>query len=204
MDDHLQAAGLLEPLRSGELPTKMIWKAIQTLFAAMNEVQELVTSRLGSKTRVVFASSTGYTIMPAALNFVYAMLVLIAEGNGWRVLMVGLNRELEPVNLRLFKSEVVAAWADVSHALRGFYELADILIVLDEVLCLEVSKLARQLKFNPAVDDDDPVITHLKPACGSGVWIQRSRVPLARRGGQTTREGMWRQPKNKWNRSHTV
>ena len=33
---------------------------------------------------------------------------------------------------------------------------------------------------------------------GSGVWSQLSRVPLARRGGQTTRERMWRQPKNKW------
>ena len=41
------------------------------------------------------------------------------------------NRELELVNLRPLKSEVVAAWADVSHALRGFYKFADILIVLD-------------------------------------------------------------------------
>ena len=64
------------------------------------------------------------------------------------------NRELEPVNLRFSKSEVAAAWADVSHALRGFQELADILIVLDEVLCLEVSNFARQLKFNPEVGDD--------------------------------------------------
>ena len=69
--------------------------------------------------------------------------------------------ELEPVNLRLLKSEVAAAWADVSHALSCFYELADTLIVWDEVLCLEVSNLARQLKFNPKVADEHPVITHL-------------------------------------------
>ena len=69
--------------------------------------------------------------------------------------------ELEPVNLRLLKSKVAAAWADVSHALSCFYELADTLIVWDEVLCLEVSNLARQLKFNPKVADDHPVITHL-------------------------------------------
>ena len=79
--------------------------------------------------------------MPPALQFVYAKLILIAEGNGWQILMAARNRELEPVNLRLLKSEVAAAWADVSHALRGFYELADILIVLDEVLCLKVSNL---------------------------------------------------------------
>ena len=132
MNDHLHAAGLLEPLRSGEPAPKKIWEAIQTLFAATNEVQELVTSWLGSKTRVVFASSPGYARTPPALQFVYATLFLIAEGNGWRMLMAAPNRELEPVNLRLLKSEVVAAW--VSHALRGFYELSDILIVLDEFL----------------------------------------------------------------------
>ena len=38
--------------------------------------------------------------------------------------------------------------------------MADILIVLGEVLCLEVSNLVRQLKFNPEIGDDDPAITH--------------------------------------------
>ena len=65
------------------------------------------------------------------------------------------------MNLRLRKSELAAAWADVSHALRGFYELADILIVLDEVLLLEISNFARQLKFSPAIGDDHPIISHL-------------------------------------------
>ena len=63
--------------------------------------------------------------------------------------------------LRLRKSELAAAWADVSHALRGFYELADIFIVLDEVLSLEISNFARQLKFIPAIGDDHPIINHL-------------------------------------------
>ena len=35
--------------------------------------------------------------------------------------MAAPNRELEPLNLRLYKSELPAAWADISHALRGFY-----------------------------------------------------------------------------------
>ena len=76
-NDHLHAAGPLEPLRSGEPTAKKIWKPIQTLFAAMTEVQELVTFRLGSKTRVVIAPSPGYASMPPALQFVYAMLILI-------------------------------------------------------------------------------------------------------------------------------
>ena len=142
MNDHLHAAALLEHLK-GEAPTpKKIWEAIQTLFAAMNEVQESVAPRFGPKTRVAFTTSPGYASMPPALQFVYAMLILIAEGNAWRILMAAPNREQEPINLRLIKSKLAAAWADVSYALKRFYELADFLIVLDKVLCLEVSNRA--------------------------------------------------------------
>ena len=161
MNDHLHATGILEQLKGDEPAPKKIWEAIQTLFAAMNEVQENVASRFGSKTRVVFTTSPGYASMPPALQFVYAVLILIAEGNAWRILMAAPNRELEPTNLRLRKSELAAAWADVSLALRGFYELADILIVSDEVLLLEISNFARQLKFSPAIGDDHPIISHL-------------------------------------------
>ena len=161
MNDHLHATGFLEQLKGDEPAPKRIWEAIQTLFAATNEVQENVTSRFGSKTRVVFTTSSGYASMPPALQFVYAVLILIAEGNGWRILMAAPNRELEPTNLRLRKSELAAAWADVSHALSCFYELADILIVLDEVLLLEISNFARQLKLSPAIGDDHPIVTHL-------------------------------------------
>ena len=81
MNDHLLATGLLEQLKSDEPTPKKIWEAIQTLFAAMNEVQENVSSRFGPKTNVVFTTSPGYASMPPALQFVYAILVLIAEGN---------------------------------------------------------------------------------------------------------------------------
>ena len=50
---------------------------------------------------------------------------------------------------------------ETSHALRGLYELADILIVLDEVLCLEVLNLLRQLKIIPEIIDIHPIIGHL-------------------------------------------
>ena len=156
MNDHLHATGFFEQLKGDEPAPKKIWEAIQTLFAAMNEVQENVASRFGSKTRVVFTTSPGY-----ALQIVYAVLILIADGNAWQILMAAPNRELEPTNLRLRMSELAAAWADVSHKLRGFYELTDILIVLDEVLLLEISNFARQLKFSPAIGDDHPIIIHL-------------------------------------------
>ena len=70
--------------------------------------------------------------------------------------------------MRLLKSELAAPWADVSHALRGFYELADILIVLDEVLLLEISNFARQLKLSPEIRDDRPMISHLK----ASLWFR--------------------------------
>ena len=153
MNDHLHAAGILEQLKGDAPKPKKIWEAIQTLFAAMNEVQKNAKSRFGPKTKVVFATSPVYASMPPALQFVYAILVLIAEKNAWRILMAAPNRELEPTNLRLRKSELAAPWADVSHALRGFYELADILIALDEVLLIEISNLARQLKFSPVIGE---------------------------------------------------
>ena len=74
--------------------------------------------------------------MPSAHQFVYAMLTLIAEGSGLWILMAAPNRKPEPRNLRLLWSKMAAMWADVSQALRGFYELAGILIVLDVVRAL--------------------------------------------------------------------
>ena len=174
MNDHLHATGFLEQLKGDEPAPKRIWEAIQTLFAAMNEVQENVTSQFGSKTRLVFTTSPGYASMPPALQFVYAVLILIAEGNAWRILMAVPNWVLEPTNLRLRKSELAAAWADVSHALRGFYELADILIVLDEVLLLEISNFARQLKFSPAIGDDHPIINHLT----ASLWFRSMTLTI--------------------------
>ena len=64
---------------------------------------------------MAFKTSPGYAKMPPALQFVYSMLILIAEGNAWRILLAAPYRELEPINLRLLKSEL----ADVFHALRG-------------------------------------------------------------------------------------
>ena len=68
MNDHLYAARLLEHLKGDAPEPKKIWEAVQTLFAAINEVQENVTSRFGSKTKVAFTTSPGYASMPPALR----------------------------------------------------------------------------------------------------------------------------------------
>ena len=162
----------------------------------MNEVQENVNSRFEPKTRVVFTTSPGYASIPPALHFVYAILVLIAEGNAWRILMAAPNRELEPMNLRLRKSELAAAWADVSHALGGFYELADILIVFDEVILLEISNFARQLKLSPAIGDDHPIFSHLT----ASLWLRSMDLTITSYTSKSTRERMWMRLRNNWRR----
>ena len=68
MNDHQLVEGLLEHLPGAEPTPKKIWEAIQTLFVAIIEVQELVASEFRPKTRVVFTSSPGYASMPPALQ----------------------------------------------------------------------------------------------------------------------------------------
>ena len=92
------------------------------------------------------------------------------------------SRRARTNKLRILRSDVAAAWADVSHALRGFCKIADILIVLDEVLCLEVSNLARQLNFNPEVGDDHPVIAHLT----ASLWFRSMDLTIT---SSTSRPG---------------
>ena len=70
MNDHLHAAGLLEHLEGEAQTPKKIWEAIQTLFAAMIEVQESVVSRFVPTTRVAFTTSPGYASMSPALQLV--------------------------------------------------------------------------------------------------------------------------------------
>ena len=175
MKDHLHAAGLLEPLRTESLQRRrserLFRRCLRQLMSCRNWWHPGWDRRREWCSRHQWCSRR-YASMPPALQFVYAMLVLIAEGNGWWMLMAAPNRELEPVNLRPLRSEVAAAWADVSHVLRSFYELADILTVLEEVRCLEVSNLARQPKFNPEVGDDHPMINHLT----ASLWL-RSMEP---------------------------
>ena len=110
--------------------------------------------------------------------------------------MAAPNRKLEPVNLRFLKSEVAAAWVDVSQALRRFYEFEDILILLDEVLCLEVSNLARQLKFNPEIWDNHPAITHLT----ASLWFRSMDLTITSSPSRARRPSNerknWPRPKN--------
>ena len=69
---------------------------------------------------------------------------------------------------------------------KGLLRACFFLIVLDEVFCLEVSNLARQLKFNPEVGDDHPVITHLT----ASLWFRSMELTITSSTSRT------RGPKN--------
>ena len=90
------------------------------------------------------------------------------------MLMASPNQELELKNLRLMRSEVAVAWADISHTPSGLYELADILIKLDEILCLEISNMARQFNFTPELKDDHHVISHVT----ASLWFRSMELTI--------------------------
>ena len=46
--------------------------------------------------------------------------------------------------------------------------MADFLIVVDEVLLLEISSIARQLKCNAEIKDNHPIIGHLT----ASLWLR--------------------------------
>ena len=47
-------------------------------------------------------------------------------------------------------------------------------MVLDEVLLLEILNLARQLKFNPEIRDNDPIIGHLT----ASLWFRNMDLTI--------------------------
>ena len=72
----------------------------------------------------VGTAGNGYASKSFGLQFVYAILILIAEENAWRVLMAAPNRGLEPTNLRLLKSELAAAMGGRVSCLEGILRVS--------------------------------------------------------------------------------
>ena len=93
------------------------------------------------------------------------------------------KRELEKKNLRLLESELAVGWADISHVLKGFYKFADILIVLDEILFLNVSNLAKQLKLKPETDDDHCAVKDLT----TNIWLRNIELTIVNSTNESAR-----------------
>ena len=116
------------------------------LLSAMAEVETAAKQRFTQNVvKVVFVLSPGYAALPEPLQFVYTMVTTIAEGR-FNVIIPAPNRVVDPDNYYPSRSELPAAWADISNAIQGLKDCSTTRLVLDEVLGLELSNFARLLK----------------------------------------------------------
>ena len=65
----------------------------------------------------------------------------------------------------------------------GFHVFADILLVIDEVLYLEVSNLGRQVKFKPEINDKNCEIHHLTKS----MWFRNMELTIVRSTSSSAR-----------------
>ena len=169
INDHLHSRGFLSRLREPTTAENAVWPAIKDIFESMGEVVD--ATKEGSFTkmtpRAVFSLSPEYAHHPDGLKFVYAIVILLSEGNN-DVIISAPNRMIEMENLRPLRAELSAVWSDISNALRGFKDHALHMLVLDEVLRLELSNFSRQLKLKLGIGDDHRVIV----AMSNDLWFR--------------------------------
>ena len=103
--------------------------------------------------QVVFILSTGYALLPEPLPFVYAMVILHAEGQ-FNVVIPAPNRQVDPNLYFPFQSELLVVWSDISNAIPGFKDHSTTRVFLDEGLGLELSIFGRIMKTRPGVESE--------------------------------------------------
>ena len=132
-----------------------------TFFLVMTEaktpIQRCFTRNV---VRTIFMLSPGYASLPEPLQFVYTMVTLLLEGRFDEVIPA-LKRTIDPYTYYPLRSELPAVWWYNSKALQGFKEHSTTRVELDEVLGLELSKLARLLKLRPRVNDNQQMVNVL-------------------------------------------
>ena len=81
-NDHLQSRGLLNGLVDGSsASSEVIGEAIMTLLSAMMEAEKSVQRCFAMKlVKVVFILFPGNALLTEPLQFLYAMVILLAEG----------------------------------------------------------------------------------------------------------------------------
>ena len=157
-------------LTDGSIPSnEVIGEAIMTLLSAMTEVEASVQRHFTRNVvKIIFVLSPGYATLPEPLQFVYTMVTSLAEGR-FSVIIPRPNRMVDPNNYYPPRSELPAIWADISSAIQEFKDCSTTRLVLDEVLRLELSSVARLLKLRPGVDHNHLLVKKRWPmASGLG------------------------------------
>ena len=133
--------------------------------------------------------SPGYASLPEPLQFVYAMVVLLAEGQ-FDVMISAPNRQVDPNIYYPLRSELPAIISDTSNAIQGFKDHSTRRIVLDKVLGLDLSNFGRLLKMRPGVGDEHRLLQR----SADNLWFRKTdylrneRGDLVRRNALSTEE----------------
>ena len=157
MKNHLQSMGLLSRLREPTTTEGAVWPAIKDVLESMGEMMNVLKEEAFQKItpKAVFALSPGYAHLEQTrievrvcdgLKFVYAIVVLLSEGN-IDVIISAPNREVGASKLRQLRAELPAVWSDISSDKRGFKEHLLHMLVLNEVLRLELTEMSNDLWF---------------------------------------------------------
>ena len=166
---------------------EVIGKAIMTLLSAMTEVEASVQRHFTRNVvKIIFVISPGYATLPEPLQFVYTMVTALAEGR-FSVIIPAPNRMVDPNNYYPPRSELPAIWADISSAIQEFKDCSTTRLVLDEVLGLELSNVARLLKLRPGVDHNHLLVKKKKVA--NGLWFRQIDY-VGNEQGRTVRRNM--------------
>ena len=190
-NDHLQSRGLLNALVDGSVPSsEAVGDAIMTLLSAILEAERSIRQIFARQlVKIVFVLSPGYVLLPEPLQFVYAMVVMLAEGR-FDVMIPAPNRQVDPSFYYPYRSELPAIWSDISNAIQGFKDHSTTRVVLDEGLRLELYNFGRLLKLRPGVVDEHQLVQQL----AINLWfrqtdyVRNQRGDLVRRNALSTEE----------------
>ena len=191
--DQLQSRGFLNALIDGSTPSsEAVGEVIMTLLSAMTKAEKSIRQSFARQlVKVIFLLSPGYASLREPLQFVYAMIVLSAEGR-FDVMISATNRQVDPNLYYPFRSELPAIWSDISNAIQGFKDHSKTRVVLDEGLGLELSNFCRLLKMRPGVDDERRLVQWI----AKNLWFRQTgymrdeRGNLVRRNALSTEEAL--------------
>ena len=91
--------------------------------------------------KVVFILIPGYDFLSEALQFVFVMVILFAEGR-FDVVMPARNRKVDANRFYPSRSEHPAVWSEISRAIQGFKDHSTTHVVLNEGLVWKFQNLA--------------------------------------------------------------
>ena len=123
---------------------------LSAMFDAEKSIQPCFARQL---VKDVFILFTGYASLSEPLQFLYAMVALLAERR-LDVVIPAPKRQVDRNMYYPFRSELPVRRLDISNAIQGFKDDSTTRIVLNEGLGLELSNFGRLLKKRPMVSDE--------------------------------------------------